>query len=356
MSERGLIEIMLGTYCTVTTFLRYTIPFKDTYDLYKSRVTHKFPYFVQVFTILNNLLWYVYFCRRYDFFILVCCCYGTAAPLLQLTVFIYCFPMRSSFKYLFFFLSLILPVTIIMFWIILDIRISINAYVAILFNIMMFASPMQKVKDCIREKDNTFLPIRLILLNMSSSFGYVIYTSVYIHNYYMFFCHILSLVFSFTQTYFYLKYREDDGLIEEGQYRELDLAHGKNIDNSTQSFDQDRKDSRLYSRYLSFKEKRSFHCRRKEGSEKLKRNFLPFEENDFKASLDFEADIAAIKTRKETKESKEAQSKKAINTVNEEYKQFYSKSQTESHIRNMHIKDKSENLNRDSYLSTYFMV
>lgn len=200
----SFFENILATCCSATTIIRFTIPGKDIYNIYKTKITTKFPYFVLINTILNSVFWFYYWLHmRHPFFIFNTI-YGITTNLFYLIVFINCLDITDEKRKKLIFISIVSPIIIYLMLLVFQITYEYVAIIATFFNTLMLASPLQKINKCFKEKDNSYLPLNIILLNTFSSTGYVIYATVYYNwNVFLMITHTTSLFLGVFQIFVY---------------------------------------------------------------------------------------------------------------------------------------------------------
>jgi len=222
----SFLEYLLGLFCLITAQIRFILPGLQIYEIYKTKVTHKFPYTVLIFTLFNCMLWLIYFEDRYmGVHIWLNAFMGKLENIFYLLVFISCLDINIVKKRIIMACTVIMPFLICYIWCYLKIKVQITGYMALFFNCSMFLAPMQKVRLCIEEHDNEYLPIRLILLNLFCSIGFVLLIWFYRWDNIMFSIFIFSIIISSLQVFIWNKYRKIDNFIQEISSRKESLVY-----------------------------------------------------------------------------------------------------------------------------------
>ena len=211
MSSISLTENILGFFCLITAQIRFLLPGLDIYEIYKTRITHKFPYYVLICNLGNNTLWLIYFEHIYlGDHVWFNMALGFIESITYLLLFIYCLDLDLVTKIFRMAFTVMIPFFMILMWNSLGIKVEITGYLGTLFNISMFVAPMQKVKLCIEEKDNEYLPIKIIFITLMGSIGFLFLFGIYRWNNLLLFVHTFSVIISSFQIYIWNYYRKDD--------------------------------------------------------------------------------------------------------------------------------------------------
>ena len=203
----SFFQIFIEYYCVISTLIRMTMPVKDIKKIHDTKMTHKFPYFVLIFAVMNSIFWIAYWHDKYNSFLIFISIYGSIVNMFFLVVFINCLDIKCFDKMFFSLFSIMIPTVILLTWMKLDYSRNVKGTVAIIFNTMVFVSPFQKIVDCIKNQDHEYIPIFISFINFFSSLGFVFYAVLYLSNdIYLLIPHSSSLVLSSLQFFFYLKY------------------------------------------------------------------------------------------------------------------------------------------------------
>ena len=210
-----LSEVIFAWICMFITITRLTIPYKDIQEMYYTREVHKFPWMIFIVTLFDATFWasYWYFVDNIYFKILAY--YGLCITLIFLTAFISFHDHLSFSEKLIRYVATYSIFPIVFFSLINS---GFDPIIIGLFplgsNCLVYVSPLQKLKKCIEEKDNSYLPIKIILVNLISSTLYLFFIGIYCYDIITFFPQALAFVLSNTQLYFWNKYKKEQETIK----------------------------------------------------------------------------------------------------------------------------------------------
>lgn len=210
-SEISVLENILGIYCLITAQIRFALPGQQIYEIYQTKKTQKFPYTVLLCTLCNCTLWEIYFTKHYEgFYLWINAVFGICINVIYLLVFIYHLEIESLKKKFLMACTLMFPFMTIQLWNYFDINVQNTGLICFFFNCSLFVAPMQKVKFCIEEQDNQYLPIKLIVLNLLGSIGFLSLVLFCTWDKILFSVFCFSTVISIIQIFIWNYYRKDD--------------------------------------------------------------------------------------------------------------------------------------------------
>lgn len=153
------ITDVLGGMGNAISILFFIIPITIMLELYRSKDTSKIPYLLFIFTILNCEFWCIYGIKIDAWPVWLCNSVGLVTNHIYITMyFIY---LNVSVNRKIFFIAGLYASFVISFsivFIFVD-NIKIIGNIAMIWNILMFAAPLQKLVEVIKKKDSSFIPI-----------------------------------------------------------------------------------------------------------------------------------------------------------------------------------------------------
>lgn len=198
--------IVLGNLSVIVLF---SIPYKDISEIYYTKKIDKFPYMLLVCTIINCFFWLLYGLLTNQIGLIVGNGFGLTLNTIFWLVYIYCTELSSQKKLILTLFTLISLPVVFNLWFMGKISIKITGTLSLIFSMLLSVSPMQNIGKVIQEKDNSYIPIRIVLVVLVSailwsSYGFIkMELVVLIPN-------VWALFTSAIQIYFYNKYSIKD--------------------------------------------------------------------------------------------------------------------------------------------------
>lgn len=205
-----IISNTLATVCVITTIIRFSMPYKEIYEIYQTRITEKFPYLILVNQLICQVIWFTYWNVHWNPFFIFLAIYCSIVSQIFLFVFVYCCDILETNKNILYSIIGVGPIVSVIILRILNLNLNIIGITGITFTIFMFLSPFQKILECFKKEDNSYLPIRLIKFNLFSSCCYVIYGTFFFYSLYVIVPHTLSILIAISQILVYNYFDKTD--------------------------------------------------------------------------------------------------------------------------------------------------
>lgn len=146
-TEKDLFQVIAGWIGNALALFFFFSPALVIYKLMKKEIEAKtIPYVLFLANLMNCLLWFIYGYRKEDNQVYICNGIGCSITLIYLIVYWYYFVHKKILHYLGLMLATLVVMAGVfsacMFWVSNN---EITGYVAMVFNIIMYAAPGQKI-------------------------------------------------------------------------------------------------------------------------------------------------------------------------------------------------------------------
>lgn len=169
------ITDVLGLMGNIIAIVFFLVPITIMINLYKSKDTDKIPYILFIFTIFNCEAWTLYGIKVDAWPIWLCNSVGLLTNHIYLTIFYFYLNISNVLKILYItslYVSFVLSFSLSLIYIN---DVNTIGTIAMIWNILMFAAPLQKLIEVIKKKDNSYIPIWVSYTMMLSSIIWIAY-------------------------------------------------------------------------------------------------------------------------------------------------------------------------------------
>jgi hypothetical protein len=146
-AEKDTFQVVAGWIGNALALFFFFSPAVGMYSLIKGKIEHKtIPFVLLIANIMNCILWFIYGFKKEDYQIYACNGIGGVTNLIYLIIFWYYFADKNIGKHLG--LTGLTIGTLAGIWAIFQFLVEdpeITGYVAMVFNIIMYAAPGQKI-------------------------------------------------------------------------------------------------------------------------------------------------------------------------------------------------------------------
>ena len=216
MSFYEISKSLLGSFCILLSILRQTIAFWSIKEMYESRIVHKFPWMILVISLCSSVSWLAYWAFIDNIYFKITAIYGIIVNITFLLLFISFHDHLKSYDKNFRYLLTLSFFSSLYFTLVYSgIDVTTIGLVATFFNCLIYFSPLQKITECIEQKDNSYLPIRIITLNFINAIAYIVFIIIYCYDFMVLFPQLLAFMLSCIQIYFWFRYKKENQLQEE---------------------------------------------------------------------------------------------------------------------------------------------
>jgi solute carrier family 50 protein (sugar transporter) len=153
---------IIALAANISAILFYISPIHIIMNLIKTKETKTVPYLLFLFTILNCELWVIYGFQDYSWEIYFNNSIGMVMNTIYITIFI--FYLGDIRKKLVFLISIYGMIAIVFVYLMQVIAVKkITGLLAMILNIFMFLSPLQKSYEVFKYKTNIYIPLYLVI-------------------------------------------------------------------------------------------------------------------------------------------------------------------------------------------------
>jgi solute carrier family 50 protein (sugar transporter) len=215
------ITDILGAMGNAIAIIFFIVPITIMIDLYRNKDTNKIPYLLFIFTILNCEFWAIYGMKLNAWPIWLCNSVGIVTNHIYLTMFFIYLDITINKKITFIaslYVSFVFSFALV--YIFVD-DTKVVGTIAMIVNILMFISPLQKLIEVIKMKDNSYIPIWVSFTLVLSSIIWIAYGYYKDRDMYIIIPNSIGLTTSLTQVILYFMYRNTE--VKRVNSEELDL-------------------------------------------------------------------------------------------------------------------------------------
>ena len=208
VEKDDLVGQIFGWIGTVIAIYFFIAPIVPIIQLIKTKITYKeLPGLLLIFSLVNCILWADYGLNLELMQVYVCNISGSVITLVWIIIYIIYFSEKKVLKYLlliFLFIILMSGFAFVFYYIINP---QITGYSAMIFNVLMFAAPGEKIVTVVKTGNYNLIPIFSTLgcfLCSGCSFIY----GIYIADINIIVPNSLGLVFAILQAIIYFVYKK----------------------------------------------------------------------------------------------------------------------------------------------------
>ena len=198
----------------LTIILLYTVPYKDILEIYKTKDTEKFPSAILVINIFNTFFWTIYAILTNQIGLLIGNLYGLTLNCIYWITYVYCLKISNQKKLITCLFTLISIPLFFNMWLYNGISKGITGYIALTTSSLMSVAPAQNFGKIFREKDNKYIPIRIVQIIFLSGVIWVLY-GVLVWDMIVILPNVWASVIGFIQILIYIKFAKPQSKKEE---------------------------------------------------------------------------------------------------------------------------------------------
>lgn len=205
------ILVVMGN---LTVIMLYVAPYKDIMDIYYTKKYDKFPYLILIASIVNCFFWLLYGILTSQIGLIIGNGIGLTLNIVYWLVYVYCLEISRNKKLILSLGTLIALPLAFNIWLFQNVPRDITGYCGLCCSLVLSASPMQNLAKAISEKDNSYIPIRIVsivlLTSLSwSAFGFII------HDLIILIPNLWGICTSIFQMYFFLILMNEKKVIKD---------------------------------------------------------------------------------------------------------------------------------------------
>lgn len=211
-----MLSELFSTVAFCCTIVLFIIPYWDVKEIYKTKETSKFPYLLFINFAIQCYAWFWYGIGINSTSVYLCNLVGLIANTGYIIVFTLSTNLSDQYKKGI--ISFICLLLVVLFSISIMITIPIRVYgiVAVVFNSLALFSSGQKIKDAIDKEDNSFIPIRIIIIVLFNSAFWIAYAITIGFDLFIIIPNMIGIIMATIQIYLFKKYdktNETDAMI-----------------------------------------------------------------------------------------------------------------------------------------------
>lgn len=207
---------VVGFSANILSIVFYISPTMLIIDLCRTKDTSKIPYWMFIFTILNCLFWFIYGVQKGFWAVYLNNGLGLVMNLIYLCIFIsHCQNLSLSTRWLLNILAFGFSAGFIASFIIFVTNVEVAGTVAMVFNICMFFSSLQKIADVFKYRDNTYIPFIPIVCLMMASTIWLLYGILQGMNMYLIIPNSIGLTISLFQVILWYVFNYPESMREK---------------------------------------------------------------------------------------------------------------------------------------------
>ena len=218
----NLLSEIFGWFGAVLAIVFYIAPVYQFNELIKGKIDYKkIPFVLLLMSFLTILFWLIFGFLKPSYQIIITNIIGGIATGIFIIIYFIYFTQKNMSKSSIYIISFILISILISIITYKFIEMKIIGNIAMVFNIIMFASPCLKIIQVCQTKDYKFLPIGSSIAGMASSTSWFIY-GIGTNEFSLILPNGLGLCFSIVQIIVFIMYYNKSksdvnkiGLIEE---------------------------------------------------------------------------------------------------------------------------------------------
>jgi solute carrier family 50 protein (sugar transporter) len=209
------ITDLLGLFGNLFAIVFFLIPIWMIINLIKTKKIETIPWLLFIFTILNCEFWLIYGLKLKAWPVYVCNGFGITTNFFYLITF-YLFLNKSILIKVIYivisFSSFILIFAVFYYFIT---NIQLIGAIACTVNILMFATPLQKIREVYEKKDNSFIPIHVSFSLVVNCFIWILYGCFKEMDYFIIIPNFLGLLLSCFQIYLWFLFRDTTPIFQQ---------------------------------------------------------------------------------------------------------------------------------------------
>ena len=202
----NLIGEIFGWIGTILSIIFYFAPIYQFNELIKGKIDYKkIPFVLLTMSLLTIIFWVIYGINTKSYQIIITNLIGGIATLIFILIYLVYFSNKNMKKSSIYICSFIIINIILIFIVFKFFNNDIIGFCAMIFNIMMFASPCLKIIQVYQTKDYKFLPISSSIAACASSTCWTIY-GIGINDFKIIVPNALGFIFSIIQIFVFVIY------------------------------------------------------------------------------------------------------------------------------------------------------
>jgi solute carrier family 50 protein (sugar transporter) len=204
---------VVGFIANIMSIIFYIAPTMIIIDLCKTKDWKKVPYLMFSFTILNCLFWFIYGFQKNFWAVYLNNGIGIVLNSIYLCIFISHVPDLSlTMKIIMNIFVITFNVTFIVNFFLFVKNVEIAGTIAMIFNILMFFSSLQKIVEVFAYRDNSYIPFLTIVSLMFACALWLLYGILQKMNMYLVIPNSLGLTISLFQVILWFIFNHPDEL------------------------------------------------------------------------------------------------------------------------------------------------
>jgi solute carrier family 50 protein (sugar transporter) len=209
-SDHPIIVNFLGILGNSFAIILFLLPIIIMKDMIKTKATNHIPWLLFFFTILNCEFWMIYGLEIKAWPVYLCNGFGFVTNQIYLILFcIYLENTKLLQKLIYICLLLFSFSTIFVFFYYYIQNKELCGGIACTMNILMFASPLQKLREVYEKKDNTYIPIHISVCLVLSCIIWTTYGIFKKMDWFIIIPNALGLFLSVFQVYLWFEFKEE---------------------------------------------------------------------------------------------------------------------------------------------------
>jgi solute carrier family 50 protein (sugar transporter) len=224
-----VITDILGGLGNAFAIIFFIMPVTLIIEVVRTKSTHKVPYFLFVFTILNCEFWTIYGAKKDAWPLIVCNVIGIVTNHIYLTIFFKYLNVELMRK-IFFIVLLYSSFAVsfaLLFFLVPDPE--IYGVIAMLMNICMFVSPLQNLNKVITLQDNTYIPLPISVTLIFNCTVWTLYGFFKDKDLYVMIPNMLGLALAILQVVLWVIYRKPNSYTKNSDEDELEQREKDDI-------------------------------------------------------------------------------------------------------------------------------
>ena len=206
MSEPDIVGQIFGWVGTIIATYFYISPVVPFYQVLTYKLDYRdSPGVLLIMSFMNCILWACYGLRKDDFMVYFANGIGGAITLVWITIYLIFFGKRSLGLAIIFNIGLIFIIAGIMLFCFKILGTDLIGYIAMIFNVLMYAAPGEKIYKVITTNNYKLIPIFSTIGGLACSLCWLMY-GIYQKDWKLYVPNALGLAFAVLQVVVYLIY------------------------------------------------------------------------------------------------------------------------------------------------------
>jgi uncharacterized protein with PQ loop repeat len=202
------ITDLLGIFGNIFAIVFFIIPIWMIINMIKTKKVDTIPWMLFIFTILNCELWLIYGLKLKAWPVYVCNGVGIVTNFFYLISFYVFIDKTTLVKIIYSIITISSFVLIFSVFYFFITNTQLIGSLACIVNILMFATPLQKISEVYQKKDNSFIPIHVSFSLVINCCIWVLYGIFKEMDYFIIIPNFLGLVLSCFQIYLWFLFKD----------------------------------------------------------------------------------------------------------------------------------------------------